>query len=247
MPQNWLRFGLAIIIAGSSFSFNASAQMAPVKQWDKTIGGSDIDNFSSVQQTTDGGYIIGGTSYSNISGLKSQNSYNSNDFWIIKLDANGNKQWDKTIGGSASDLLRTVQQTSDGGYILGGSSSSGISGDRTSSSKGNLDYWIVKLDQNGNKLWDRAFGGSNFNHFRCLQQTADGGYILGGYSDSPVSGDKTQASQGVSDFWVLKLDGNGNKLWDKTFGGAGLDYLRDLKQTSWGLHTRRLFCFGSWW
>jgi len=94
----------------------------------------------------------------------------------------GVKQWDKTYGGGDYDDLYSLQQTSDGGYILGGNSSSGISGDKTESSRGDNDYWIVKVDANGVKQWDKTYGGSGYDYLYSVQQTSDSGYILGGYS-----------------------------------------------------------------
>src|SRR5205823_4127873 len=114
-------------------------------------------------------------------------------FWVVKLDASGNKIWDKTFGGSDNDDLTSLQQTSDGGYILGGSSSSPASGNKTSAAFGNFDFWVVKLDAAGNKLWDRSFGGDADDLLTGVQQTSDGGYILGGRSGSAVSGNKTSS------------------------------------------------------
>jgi hypothetical protein len=199
------------------------AQTAPVKQWDKTFGGNDLDQISCLKQTSDGGFILGGSSNSGISGDKSQASQGYHDYWVVKLDTQGNKLWDKTFGGNNEDFLFSIQQTSDGGYILGGFSESGISGDKSQASKGKTDYWIVRLDIKGNKLWDKAFGGNNIDILHTLQQTSDGGFILGGWSASGLSGDKSQASKGGSDYWIVKLDVSGNKLWDKTFGGNNDD------------------------
>src|SRR6187397_2897138 len=134
-------------------------------------------------------------------------------------------QWDKTIGGSGDDILLSVQQTSDNGFILGGRSQSSISGDKTEDNKGLHDYWVVKLDANGNKLWDKTFGGSADDFLQSVKQTIDGGFILGGWSLSTISGDKTENSKGESDYWVVKIDVNGNKIWDRTIGGNSGDYL----------------------
>ncbi len=212
----------------------AAAQTPPVLQWDKTIGGNDDDNIRFLQQTSDGGYILGGFSYSNTSGDKTDDSKGSADYWVVKLDASGNKEWDKTIGGSSDDFLRSLQQTSDGGYILGGYSTSNTSGDKTEDSKGDQDYWVVKLDAGGNKVWDKTIGGNDYDALFSLQQTADGGYILGGYSLSNISDDKTEDSKGYYDYWVVKLDAGGNKMWDKTIGGSDLDALLSLQQTTDG-------------
>ncbi len=208
------------------------------KLWDKTFGGSDNDLLLSIQQTSDGGYIMGGESTSGIGGDKSEPnrgiSYYS-DYWVVKLDANGNKLWDKTFGGTDDDQFYSLQQTSDGGYILGGDSKSGVSGDKTKpllNIPGYEDYWVIKLDASGNKLWDKAYGGSSWDGFHSLQQTIDGGYILAGYSPSPISGDKSQNPKGSADYWVIKVDANGNKTWDKTIGGTGYDAIYFIQQTS---------------
>ncbi|HEX5151937.1 MAG TPA: choice-of-anchor tandem repeat GloVer-containing protein [Parafilimonas sp.] len=223
----------AIIIFILADTFTVYGQ-APIKEWDKTFGSSDDDNFSCVRQTADGGYIVGGYTTAGISGDKTQASRGSYDYWIVKIDASGNKQWDKTFGGSAADNLNTLQQTADGGYILGGYSASNISGDKTEWGWGESDYWIVKIDADGNKQWDKTFGGYTHDWLFSLQQTADSGYILGGLSGSGIGGDKTQPSQGDFDYWVVKIDAGGNKQWDKTFGSGGYDQLSFLQQTTDG-------------
>jgi hypothetical protein len=115
-------------------------------------------------------------------------------------------QWDNTLGGSSAEDFRSLQQTSDGGYILGGSSNSPISGDKTQDNwSGAADFWVVKLDAAGNKQWDKTFGGSDVEYLHSLQQTSDGGYILGGISWSPISGDKTAARRGVIDLILFHI------------------------------------------
>ncbi len=118
------------------------------------------------------------------------------------------KHWDKRFGGTSYDYFRSLQQTTDGGYILGGYTYSGIGGDKTEASRGSYDYWIVKIDANGAKQWDKRFGGTDYDQFTSLQQTRDGGYILGGLSYSGISGDKTEANRGTqytADYWVVKI------------------------------------------
>ncbi|GEO04141.1 hypothetical protein AAE02nite_18050 [Adhaeribacter aerolatus] len=208
----------------------------PTKQWDNTLGGEDNELLNSGQQTTDGGYILAGTTYSyGISSDKSQVGYSTgrSDFWIIKLDANGNKEWDKIIGGTSGDDLNSIQQTTDGGFILGGISVSNISGDKSESSFGGGDYWVVKLDAAGNKVWDKTFGGTGQDNLISLQQTRDGGYILGGNSTSNAYqlGGKTENSKGYDDYWIVKLNANGTKEWDKTVGGNAKDELKTVRQT----------------
>ncbi|MBU1821505.1 MAG: PKD domain-containing protein, partial [Bacteroidetes bacterium] len=204
------------------------------KLWDKTIGGSGNEILWSLVQTSDGGYVLGGGSESGKSGEKSEDSRGGQDYWVVKLDAEGNVLWDRTLGGSLFDDLKSIQQTTDGGYMLGGTSISGISGEKSEASRGSADYWVVKLDANGNKLWDKTLGGNSGEGFTSLRQTTDGGYVLGGTSPSNISGDKSEVSRNSYDYWVVKLDGEGNKLWDKTLGGGGDDYLRSIQQTTDG-------------
>jgi hypothetical protein len=125
--------------------YYATAQTAPMKQWDKTFGGSTWDQLRSAEQTSDGGYILGGESSSLLSGDKTQASQGLDDYWVVKVDANGSKQWDKTFGGSSGDALNSLQQTRDGGFMLAGHSTSSLSGDKTQLGQGGYDYWLVKL------------------------------------------------------------------------------------------------------
>ncbi|SMC63143.1 autotransporter outer membrane beta-barrel domain-containing protein [Moheibacter sediminis] len=204
------------------------------KIWDKLYGGSAEDSTNSIQQTSDGGYIIAGTSQSSASGDVSDTSNGNNDYWIVKLDASGNKIWDKLYGGSGIDLASSIQQTTDGGYIIAGTSQSSASGDVTDTSNGNNDYWIVKLDASGNKIWDKLYGGSGNDWANSIQKTTDGGYIVAGYSDSSASGDVSGISKGIRDYWVLKLDAAGNKSWDKLYGGNSIDDAFSVQQTADG-------------
>ncbi|GAA4379709.1 hypothetical protein GCM10023186_17390 [Hymenobacter koreensis] len=194
---------------------------APAVQWDRTLGGAEHDNMRVVCQTADGGYLLAGSSNSPVSPFKSQPRRGVFDYWVIKLDGQGRRQWDRTVSGATGgdSYLYSALQTADGGYILGGHADSGVGNDRTASSRGNHDYWIVKLDAQGQRQWDQAYGGSGPDYLTSLHQTADGGYIVGGYSGSGVGGDKTQPARGITDYWVVKTDAQGNKLWDRTFGG----------------------------
>ena len=183
---------------------------SPVITFNKTYGGSSQDMVHAMQRTSDGGYILAGSTESFGAG--------GADAWLIKTDANGIKVWDKTFGGSSSDWASAVQQTSDGGYILAGSTESfGAGGD---------DAWLIKTDANGIKVWDKTFGGSNSDCAFTMQRTSDGGYILagtfvvGGYPEE--------------DAWLIKTDANGIKVWDKTFAGSGEDEAYAVQQTSDG-------------
>ncbi len=203
-------------------------------EWQKTIGGGSADWLASIQPTADGGYILGGQSVSNISGVKTENCLGMNDYWIVKTDSIGSIQWQNTIGGSLNDNLFAVLQTVDGGFILGGYSESNISGDKTENCLGIWDFWLVKVNSLGNIEWQNTIGGNLEDQLFSLQQTADGGYILGGKSRSDISGDKTQNSFGGYDYWIVKTDSIGNILWQNTIGGSINDELNSIHKTSDG-------------
>jgi hypothetical protein len=207
---------------------------AGVIQWQKDIGGNAWDELHCLQQTSDGGYILGGLSQSNISGDKTENDWGGNDIWIIKTDASGSIQWQKDIGGTNGDALTCVKQTSDGGYILGANSNSGISGNKTDSCRGGYDYWIIKLDASGTIQWQKTIGGTDNDQVTSISQTSDGGYIAGGISRSNISGEKTENSRGWDDYWIIKLDASGTIQWQKTFGGSQFEYSPVVHQTSDG-------------
>src|SRR5712691_5742213 len=137
-------------------------------------------------------------------------------------------EWQRAFGGSQNETLTSLQQTADGGFILGGYSYSSDDGNKTTTNFGGADFWVLRLDANGNKLWEESFGGDGDDFLYSLQQTADGGYILGGSSRSGVSGNKTAQNFGFNDFWVVRLDAQGRRLWDLSFGGSASDYLKSL-------------------
>ena len=199
-------------------------------EWQKSFGGSGMDFLQSVQLTTDGGFILAGVSDSGKSAGKKDNNKGLDDLWIIKLDAKGNEQWQRTIGGSGQEQLACIRRTKDGGYIVGGSSASGKSEDKTEENFGNLDYWVVKLNSDGKIEWQKSYGGKNLDQLKTVEQTPDGGYIIGGYSNSPVSGNKLNDNIGAGDYWILKTDKQGGIEWQRTLGGNSDDNLMALIQ-----------------
>ncbi|TGE04669.1 T9SS type A sorting domain-containing protein [Hymenobacter fodinae] len=233
-------YGLSLLLTCFIGHFDAIAQ-APEVRWERTLGGVQIEELNAIQSTIDGGLIVGGASHSSISGDRSQaNQGTSSDFWVVKLAADGAKQWERAFGGSLEDELWSVLQTNDGGYLLGGTSYSGKSGDKSQPNKGYSDYWVIKIDAQGNKQWDRTYGGNGHDTFRSMQLTADGGFVVGGYSASGVSDDKSEPSladpyfSSDPDYWVLKLDAQGNKQWDRTYGGNRTEWLSEVLQTTDG-------------
>ncbi len=204
-------------------------------EWEKTFGGSLEDYLFSIHQTSDGGYILGGRSESDSSGDKTISCKGLKDIWIIKLDENGSIQWQQSYGGNDDEILFSLQETWDHGYILGSYSKSNISGNKIENCIGSYDYWILKLDSIGNIIWQNTIGGSGLDALTVIRQTSDHNYILGGYSNSQISGDKNQNSHGSSlDYWILKIDPTGNIIWQKTIGGDGLDELSSLIETNDG-------------
>jgi hypothetical protein len=202
-------------------------------QWEKRFGGTSQDVCTAMLQTTDNGYVLGGYSSSPMSGDKTSSQIYAMDYWLMKLDASGTKQWEKIYGGNGNDYLTSFVQNSSGGFMLAGFTTSGISGTKTDSCRGGNDYWVVCTDAWGNQLWDRTFGGSDNDYARCVKQTLDGGWIIGGNSQSGISGDKTENNHGASlssDYWIVKIDENGNKQWDKRFGSMDDDILTSLLQ-----------------
>ncbi|QRR01457.1 T9SS type A sorting domain-containing protein [Dyadobacter sandarakinus] len=206
----------------------------PAIQWDSALG---IGVPTVVINTADGGYLIGGSSNAGASEHKTEASRGEDDYWLVKVSAAGTREWDKTIGGTKSDLLRSVRQTLDGGYVLGGLSYSDAGGDKTQDNRSTPspfseigDMWIVKLSPDGTIEWDRTLGGNNSDRCVSVHQTPDGSFIAAGYSDSDISGEKSQSRLGsYYDFWIVKLDAAGNKIWDKVVYPGNLRAVEPLQ------------------
>lgn len=202
------------------------------QEWQKSFGGSGTDYLYCVNLTQEGGYILGGSSNSPKSGDKTDENLGLDDFWVIKLNPKGEQEWQFTLGGEGTDVLLSIQQTQDKGYILGGTSDSPKGKNlkenpyqKSESSRGSVDYWVIKISEKGNIEWQRTIGGKHYDFLKKIEQTPDGGYILGGHSNSMASGEKQEDSKGLGDYWVVKLDKDGNQEWQKTIGGDKEDEL----------------------
>lgn len=209
--------------------------------WQKSFGGSGSDLLKVILNTTDGGFILGGNSNSPVGFDKKQANRGANDYWIIKLDAKGNPLWERVFGGKGNEDLTALIATRDGGYLIGGSSSSStemddsLLGAKKENSKGALDYWIIKIDAEGKEVWQHTYGGKYTDVLKSMVATADGGYLIGGYSNSPASSDKNAESLGIgNDFWILKVDEKGSIEWQQVLGGSGEDQLKVVLQTKDG-------------
>ncbi len=207
------------ILAGQTSSFSAGGydyyvillDSLGTRTWQDNFGGESAEIARSVCQTSDGGYVVAGRT-SSFSAIGS-------DFYILKLDMTGTKSWEKVYGGEDNfDDAWSIQQTTDGGYIVAGYTEIDF--------PDNNDAYVMKLDSNGDPIWEKTFGGSEHDGAKAVQQTADGGYIVAGYTES--------SGAGGMDVYVLKLDSSGGITWEETFGGAGNDVANSVQQTQDG-------------
>ena len=200
-------------------------------EWQKCLGGSKDDLGISIKQTPDGGYIVAGEVISNdgdVTGFHQTVSplNGSSDIWVVKLGTTGNIEWQKCLGGTGFENVGEIVATNDGGYILTGSSY--LSNDGDVSGNHNLstsDYWVVKISNTGNLLWQKCLGGTKDDISYSIKQTNDGCYIIAGYSTS-ADGDIT-GHHGLpdnTDIWVVKLDNLGNIQWQRSLGGGNYEY-----------------------
>jgi len=203
--------------------------------WSRCYGGSLFDITSSIQATPEGGYISLGFTAST-DGDVSGNKGNF-DFWLFKISGAGTLLWQKCLGGSNDDDAESLGLTSDGGYILGGTTTS-TDGDVKGLHSTSQDYWVVKTDGTGSLQWQKCLGGSGGDQCYSVQQTKDGGYIVGGSSgskDGDVTGmHLTKTSSASGDAWIVKLDDTGHIQWQKCYGGSDLDLCYRIIQTKDG-------------
>jgi hypothetical protein len=202
--------------------------------WQKNFGGTGQDMLKCVILTNDGGFLLAGSSESGEGLDKKDKGWGETDFWIIKLNAKGGEEWQKTIGGSGQEELNSVVRTKDGGFVLAGSSDSGQSGDKTSKNYGGMDYWVIKVNNKGEIIWQNSFGGNYNDGLHSVVMTQDGGFLLGGSSNSTDTGTKTQKNLGKSDYWLVKIDEKGQEQWQKTIGGTGDDQLTVVSELADG-------------
>jgi hypothetical protein len=195
-------------------------------QWEKTLGGSGTDIVYHAIQTSDGGFILAGETYSEDYDVS--NNIGAADYWIVKLDASGNIEWEKTYGGKDFDIAYSIQQTTEGGYIIIGSSGS-VDHDVTDhhGGKGIDDYWLLKIDAIGAIEWQRSFGGDSNDFGYKVKVTAEGNFVVAGYSES--SNGNVSNPKGQKDFWVILVSPEGDLLWQHSYGGTSDEIAYDVE------------------
>jgi hypothetical protein len=176
--------------------------------WIRTFGGLNHDSGNSVEHTGDSGFIIAGETES--FGMGSLDGY------VVRTDANGDTLWTKTFGGTDEDAISCIQATSDGGFILAGYTSS--------FGAGMADGYLIRIDESGDTLWSRTYGGAEDDYIYSVRQTSDGGYVLAGKSES--------YHVGGADVYIIKTDSLGDIIWSGNYGGPGEDIAYSIRQTS---------------
>ncbi|GAB3713817.1 hypothetical protein GCM10027592_53320 [Spirosoma flavus] len=223
-----LLYALQLSLLGLVWLLSGLSAQAQTLLWQKTLGGTQTDYATALTSTNDGGMVIAGYTSSTDGDVTGQ--HGGGDFWVVKLDAQGNLLWQKTLGGTQSEVPWAIKATSDGGVVVAGYTQS-TDGDVTGN-KGTSDFWVVKLDAQGNLLWQKTLGGTGIDQAYGLTTTSDEGVVVAGYTQS-TNGDVT-GTRGNRDFWVVKLDAQGNLLWQKTLGGTGSDAASGITTTSDG-------------
>lgn len=222
----------SILLSGATRTL-AQTHQAPAIEWQKSLGGGGDEGAHSIQQTSDGGFIVAGWSLSNDSDVTG--NHGREDYWIVRLTSTGAVEWQKSLGGSYDDRAHSIQQTNDGGFIVAGeswSNDSDVTGHHGSTNYTD-DYWIVRLSSAGDIQWQKSLGGSRDDQANSIQQTNDGGFIVAGSSGSS-DGDVTghHGDSTTSDYWIVKLTSVGNIEWQKSLGGNRDDWATSIQQTS---------------
>jgi len=193
--------------------------------WERAFGGTGEERYygKNIRQTTDGGYIFSGTTWSNNGDILG--NHGGADIWVVKLDNLGNISWQKCYGGPGRETSAGIQQTIDGGYIIAGTADY-VGGDVTAV-KGGYDYWVIKLNDTGKIVWQKCYGGTGIERASGVIQTADRGYVVTGSSQS-TDGDVTGLHGLNDDIWLVKLNDTGKLMWQRCYGSLNLDWCNDI-------------------
>lgn len=231
---------LCLVISVELTGGEVSAQVVQNTMWQNTIGSYQEDELTDVLLLTDKKILTIGYSNSSIGHDKSEHhlEYGYHDYWVVMLDSTGNKLWDEMYGGASMDYLTSAAQTPDGGFLLAGSSESEAGFDKTENNRGvGSDYWVIRIDSLGNTVWDISYGGTNSDMINKVISTIDSCYLLIGWSISNAGYEKSESPKGGgtnADYWIVKINGLGEVLWENTIGGSRDDMPIDGLQTADG-------------
>lgn len=234
------------IVAGESYSNNGDVSgnhgggdawlvklsSTGMIEWQRCYGGSSWDVASDVWPTADGGFVVAGWTKSHNGDVVGVHGLIAEDFWVLKLNGAGQIEWQRCLGGTLDDRASSIQPTSDGGYVVAGYTASEFNDGDVSGIHGGADYWIVKLNASGSLEWQKCLGGSSTDFGYSVDQSSDGGYLVGGWTGSN-DGDVTVA-MGSWDFWIVRLNQAGIVQWQKSLGGSDWDHAWKAQQTSDG-------------
>ncbi len=217
-----MRYKAALVYIAAMIAVHAAMAQAPAIQWQKSLGGSAADWASSIQQTSDGGYIVAGYTESGDGDVSG--NHGGKDMWVVKLGSSGNIDWQRSIGGAGEDGAGCIRQTSDGGYIVAGWSSS-FDGDIAGDNNGGYDAWIVKLDDTGGITWAKSYGHMPDEYAHSVDQVP-GGYVFAGTRAGPLS----------TFFWMIKITDAGDQVYELLVGGSGDEIAQSIQGTADGGH-----------
>lgn len=197
-------------------------------QWERTYGGTGWDEAWSVASIPGGGHLLGSISSSTNSGTKTTGRFGAVDYWVARIAEDGAPMWDRTFGGTQVDRLSQVLALADGGFLLCGYADSDLDGNKTVASNGGRDGWLIRLDAAGETVWQTVVGGSDEDDIDVARELSDGGFLLAGSSASPPGPHKNDGHHGMGDVWIVRLDAQGNRIWDRSYGGSNVEYTHDL-------------------
>ncbi len=197
-------------------------------EWRRYFGGTNNDRAHAVVQADDGGFVMAGFSESDDFDIS--NTKGSYDFWVLKINAQGDLVWERSFGGTGIEISQDIVKTKDGNYVVTGHTFS--TDTDISKNNGESDIWMIKIDDSGNLLWEKTFGGSQFDASENVSLANDGGFIISGNSKSSDA-DLTE-NEGENDLWVIKTDADGKLIWQKSYGTVGLDFGFDALQNQDG-------------
>ncbi|MCC1483319.1 hypothetical protein [Winogradskyella immobilis] len=200
--------------------------------WQKSFGFQGNDSGFSVIQTNDQGYLISGILDVSASGGQGNSSRTSNrhaggEYWAIRLNASGDMLWSKFFGGSFTDMPEGIVETDDNGFIIvGGSDSFDID---ITNNLGSYDFWIIKISDVGDLLWEKSFGGDEIDQARAIVKSGDGNFVIAG--DTRSNSNDVSNNNGAADLWLIKISPEGELIWERTIGGSSFDVSRSIKRT----------------